>query len=222
MWIVVFNSLTDCTWQSSPSWGISSCWRRRFSSSCPGAHSCWLRLAVSQVTPRAHTHTHARLHTRCPTSLQKQGRLCKQTIVPCWYQHIFFFFFFLFKWNCVVGGCSVRTVCPTRWSLCCRCGRSALLRHHSGPLHLQQPVGRLPGQNQTGLTRTAAKELPFGCLSVGLQFDKPLWCKDQVKYFINVLRGQFELDQEVVVKAVMVKLQLCPLVGLIHGLFVLS
>lgn len=77
-------------------------------------------------------------------------------------------------WNCVVGGVLVRAVCPTWWSLCCRCGRGALLWYHTGPLHLQQPVSRLPGQNQTGLSGSAVTQLLFGCLSIGLQLDKPL------------------------------------------------
>lgn len=38
------------TWPSSPSWGISSCWRRLSSSSCRGARSCWQRPVDSQVT----------------------------------------------------------------------------------------------------------------------------------------------------------------------------
>lgn len=41
------------TWPSSRSSGTSPCWRRRSSSSCPGAPFCWRRPAGSQV--RLHT-----------------------------------------------------------------------------------------------------------------------------------------------------------------------
>lgn len=44
----VFNSVA--TSPSSPSCTASRCWRRRSSSSCPGAPSCWPRPAASQVS----------------------------------------------------------------------------------------------------------------------------------------------------------------------------
>lgn len=57
--LVKLYSLTVVhTWPSSPSWGISSCWRQLSSSSCRGALSCWQRPVASQV---AQMHTHDQL-----------------------------------------------------------------------------------------------------------------------------------------------------------------
>src|SRR4029434_11343330 len=59
VWCVVSCCVVSCrcvltltpevTSPSSPSCTASLCWRRRSSSSCPGAPSCWLRPVDSQV-----------------------------------------------------------------------------------------------------------------------------------------------------------------------------
>lgn len=75
---------------------------------------------------------------------KKRGTLCKYTkYASCRDLPVIF----LKLCHC---GPWVQTLWQTLWRLCRRCGRGALLWDHSGPLHLQQPVGRLPGQNQTG------------------------------------------------------------------------
>ena len=64
-WQMSIESLTVvCTWLSSPSWGISRCWRRPSSSSCHGARSCWRKPVASQVT-NAHIHRLGLIRARC-------------------------------------------------------------------------------------------------------------------------------------------------------------
>lgn len=142
------NSLTVVsTWLNLPSCETSSCWKQLCSFSCHGAHSYWLRLVVSQVT---HTHTDPHIlrvwHTvitRISKTKNEISNLDRVT-VSSWKLYASEHIEISAYWS------HLYPVCLRPPLVCCRCGSSTLLWNHSGPLHLQQSVSWVSGQNQTG------------------------------------------------------------------------
>src|SRR4029434_8731918 len=93
VWCVVSCCVVSCrcvltltpevTSPSSPSCTASLCWRRRSSSSCPGAPSCWLRPVDSQVCVCVFVCVCARVCVCVCVRVQVRVCMCQLCVCAC-------------------------------------------------------------------------------------------------------------------------------------------